>query len=66
MFLGLSQVYFWGFKCNTHNNYTRILKLNEVINLKLFRTERRSTKQGRLGFGIDRVLIKREAQMLLF
>ncbi len=37
------------------------LKLNEIIDWKLFTTERRSTEQGRLGFGIDRVLMKREA-----
>jgi hypothetical protein len=38
--------------------------------MKLFQLEiiynRRSTKQARLGLGIDSVLIKREAQMLLF
>ncbi len=37
-----------------------------VINYKLFTTERRSTKQARLGFVIDSVYIKRKAQMLLF
>ncbi len=26
MFLGLSQVYDLGFKCNTHNNYNDIIK----------------------------------------
>ncbi len=26
MFLGLSQVYYWWFKCNTHNNYNYIIK----------------------------------------
>jgi hypothetical protein len=41
--------------------YTQQLQLNEVINQKLFTTERRSTKQVQLGFVIDRVLIKREA-----
>ncbi len=33
----------------------------KVSNYKLFTTERRSTKQARLGFMIDSVLIKREA-----
>jgi hypothetical protein len=61
MFLGVNQVYYWRFKCNTHNNYNKIIKLNEVINYKLFTTERRSTKQARLGFLIDSILIKREA-----
>ncbi len=58
MFLDLTQVYYWGFKWNTHNNYNYIirtkLELNEIINWKLFTTERGSTKQSRLGFGIDR------------
>jgi hypothetical protein len=40
---------------------TILLKLNEAINLKLFTTEGRSTKQARLGFMVDSVLIKREA-----
>ncbi len=41
---------------------TVYLKLNEVINYKLFTTERRrSTKQSRLGFVIDSILITREA-----
>jgi hypothetical protein len=40
---------------------TRLLKLNEVINYKLFTTERKSTKQARLGFMVDSILIKREA-----
>jgi hypothetical protein len=33
----------------------------KVINYKLFTTEEESTKQVRLGFGMDRILIKREA-----
>ncbi len=44
---------------------TRQLKLNEVKNKKLFTTERISTRQARLGFVVDSVLMKREAQTLL-
>ncbi len=54
MFLGLNQVYNWGFKCNTFNNYSSIIKTKRNYNWKLFTIERRSTKQSRLGFGIDR------------
>jgi hypothetical protein len=32
-----------------------------MINWKLFTTERRSTKQSRLGFGTDSVLIKKRS-----
>jgi hypothetical protein len=42
------------------------LKPNEIINLKLFETERRSNKQDMLGFRKDRVLNKREVLKLLF
>jgi len=54
MFLVLSQVCYWRFKCNTHNNYNYIIKTNWNYNWKLFTAEHRSTKQSRLGFGIDR------------
>ncbi len=40
---------------------TRQLKLIEVINWKLFTTERRSTKKARLVFVKDSVLMKRGA-----
>jgi hypothetical protein len=26
MFLGFSLVYYWRFKCNTHNNYNQLIK----------------------------------------
>ena len=52
-FLVLNQVYYWGFKNNTHKNYNYIIKTKWNFNQKLFTTERWSTKQSRLGFGID-------------
>ncbi len=53
MFLGLNQVYYWGYKCNTHINYDYIIKAKWNYKWKLFATERRSTKQRRLGFVIN-------------
>ncbi len=61
MFIGLNQVYYLRFECNTHNNYNYIIKTKWNYNQKLFTTE-----QIRRGFGVDRVLIKREALILLF
>jgi hypothetical protein len=40
MFLGLNQVYYWGFKCNTHNNYKYIIETKWNYNWKLFTIER--------------------------
>jgi hypothetical protein len=54
MLLGLNHVYYWGFKYNTHNNYNSMIKTKWNYNWKLFTVERRSTKQSRLGLGIDR------------
>jgi hypothetical protein len=52
MFLGLSQVYYWKFKCNTHNNYNYIIKTK--WNIYLQQREEATSKVSRLGFGIDR------------
>jgi hypothetical protein len=53
MFLGLRQ-FITGDSNAIHTIITtRYLKLNDIINWKLFTTEGRSTKHGRLGFGID-------------
>ncbi len=59
MFLDLNQVYYWGFKSNTHNNYNYIIKT--ILIRKVFTTEEEAPSKLGLGFGIDRVLIKREA-----
>ncbi len=49
MFLGLSQVYYWRCKCNTHNNYNYSIttKLNYIW--KLFTTEREAPSKVGLG-----------------
>ncbi len=49
MLLGLGQVYYWRFKCNTHNNYNCIIKIKWNYNWKLFRTEREATIKWGLG-----------------
>jgi hypothetical protein len=52
MFLGLSQVYYWGFKCNTHNNYNNdIVKTKWNYYCKLFTTEREAPSRVGLGLG---------------
>ncbi len=62
MFLNLDQVYYWGFKSNTHNNYNYIIKTKwNYFNQKLFTTEEEAPSKLGLGFEIDNVLIKREA-----
>ncbi len=62
MFLVLDQVYYWGFKSNTHNNYNYIIKTKwNYFNWKLFTTEEEAPSKLGLGFGIDSILIKREA-----
>jgi len=38
-----------------------IINYNYIIKLEIIYNRRRSTKQARLGFGIDSILIKREA-----
>ncbi len=40
MLLGFSQVFYWRFKCNTHNNYNYIAKTKWNYNWKLFTTVR--------------------------
>jgi len=49
MFLGLSQIYYWGFKSNTHNNFNYIIKTN--YNCKLFTTEEEAPSKVGLGLG---------------
>ncbi len=40
MFLVLDEVYYWGFKSNTHNNYNCTIKTKwNNFNWKLFTTE---------------------------
>ncbi len=51
MFLGLSQVYFSLFKCNTHNNYNYTNKTKWKCNWKLFITEREAPSKVGLGLG---------------
>ncbi len=52
MFLGLNQVYYWGFKCNTHNNYNSIkLKLNEIINGNYLQQEEEALSK--VGLGLE-------------
>ncbi len=48
MFLGLSQVYYWRFKCNTHNNYNYIIKTKIKL---LFTVEREVPSKVGLGLG---------------
>jgi hypothetical protein len=51
MFLVLGQVYYWGFKSNTHNNYNYIIKTNwSYVNQKLFTTEEEAPSK--LGLGL--------------
>jgi hypothetical protein len=50
MFLGLSQVYYQRFKCNTHN-YNHIIKTKWNYNWKLFTTEREAPSKEGLGLG---------------
>jgi len=67
MFVDLSQVYYWKFKSYTHDNYNYIIKTKwSCFNYKSIYNRRRSTKQARLGFWVDSVLIKREAWTFLF
>ncbi len=51
MFLCLSQVYYWGFKWNTHDNYNYIIKTKSNYNQKLFPTEREAPSKVGLGLG---------------
>ncbi len=51
MFLGLTQVYYWGFKCNTYNCYNYIIKTKWNYNWILFTTEREAPSKVSLGFG---------------
>ncbi len=50
MFLGLSQVYYWIFKSNTHNNYNYIIITKWNYHWKLFTTEREAP--GKVGLGL--------------
>jgi hypothetical protein len=51
MFLALDQVYNWGFKSNTHNNYNYIIKSKwSCVNQKLFTTEEEAPNK--LGLGL--------------
>ncbi len=51
MFLVLDQVYYWGFKSNTHNNYNYIIKTKwNDFNWKLFTTEEEAPSK--LGLGL--------------
>jgi hypothetical protein len=51
MFLVLDQVYYWGHRSNTHNNYNYIIKLNEIILIrKVFTTEEEAPSK--LGLGL--------------
>ncbi len=56
MFLGWSQVYYWGFKCNTHNNYNYIIKTKCYYNWKLFTTEREAQSKVDIGLGLTESL----------
>ncbi len=49
MFLGLSQVYYCSFKCNTHNNYNYIITNKWNYYCKLFTTERYAPSKVGLG-----------------
>jgi hypothetical protein len=51
MFLGLGQIYYWRFKCNTHNNDDYIIKTKWNYNWKLFTTEREAQSKVGLGLG---------------
>ncbi len=51
MFIGLDQVIYWGFKCNTHNNYNCIIKTKWNYNWKIFTTEREAPSKVGLGLG---------------
>jgi hypothetical protein len=47
MFLILNQVYYWGFKSDTHKNYNFIIKTKwDYFNWKLFTTEEAPSKLG--------------------
>ncbi len=62
MFLDSNQVYYWRFKCNTHNYYNDLIKTKmKIFQLEIIYNRGRSAKQARLGFMIDSILIKREA-----
>jgi hypothetical protein len=51
MFLALNQVYYWGFKSNTHKNYNYIIKTEwNYFNQKLFTTE--EGEPSKLGLGL--------------
>ncbi len=51
MFLGLSQVYYWRFKYNTHNNYNCTIKTKWNYNSKLFTTEGEAPSNVSLALG---------------
>jgi len=51
MFLGLDQVYYWRFKCNTHNNYKCIINLNEI---KIWNyLQQREEAPSKVGLGLE-------------
>jgi len=52
MCLGLSQVYYWRFKCNKHNSYNYIIKTKWNYNWKLFTTEREAPSK--VGLGLEK------------
>jgi hypothetical protein len=52
MFFALSQVYYWRFKFNTHNNYNYILKTKWNYYWKLFTTEEEAPSKVGLGLGL--------------
>jgi len=54
MFLCLSQVYFWGFTWNTHDN--NIIKTKSNYYQKLFTTEREAPSKVGLGLGYTECL----------
>jgi hypothetical protein len=50
MFLVLDQVYYWGFRSNTHNNYNYIIKTKwDYLNKKLVTTEEEAPSKLVLG-----------------
>jgi hypothetical protein len=51
MNLGLSQVYYRSFKCNTHHSYNYIIKTKPNYYWKLITTEREAPSKVGLGFG---------------
>ncbi len=54
MFLGLDQVYYQRYNCNTHNNYNKIIKTKLNYDWKIFTKENKAPNKVGLGFQIDR------------